>query len=302
MQTIRKKRPAIRPHGTWFRRLELRVGAVCFCAALFMVPILAPGATSSDKPAGQNCRLTLLARQALLQDAVLAPLNLGVSVKDHVATLWGPVPYGDLKRRAENRVLSVQGIAEVVNELYVDAASEPAVAPVVEPQQSMPLQAPGFEPVKPILDPVRKLPPPPAIPQPPKENPQPSLTRTVGNQGQRLQADATGIQPINETVQLMPAMVLPQPGPAPIRPISPIAPIPHINAPTPNQGSTLAQAIDRLRLSEPRYQRIQVEVNAGVVSLYGQVARMEYAIELAQSISRQPGVQRVVLANVKADR
>src|SRR5919199_5069111 len=51
-----------------------------------------PASPETTELTAQDCRLELKALEALMQDEVLAPLNLGLTVRDHVATLWGPVP------------------------------------------------------------------------------------------------------------------------------------------------------------------------------------------------------------------
>src|SRR5262245_10360620 len=67
-----------------------------------------------------DCRWTMQVRQSLLRDERLSDLNLGVTVHDHVAVLWGAVPSTELARLAVEKVQQIQGIAAVVNELYVD--------------------------------------------------------------------------------------------------------------------------------------------------------------------------------------
>lgn len=62
---------------------------------------------------------TLEARDVLCADAELRPLNLGVTVRDHIAVLWGPVPSRDLSLRAEIRLRSMLPLANVRNELVV---------------------------------------------------------------------------------------------------------------------------------------------------------------------------------------
>src|SRR5437867_2453931 len=61
-----------------------------------------PGPALEDSPEflGDDARLCWLARRAFLQDEVLAPLNLGVRIRQGVATLWGSAPTEDVVRRA----------------------------------------------------------------------------------------------------------------------------------------------------------------------------------------------------------
>src|SRR4051794_23423697 len=74
------------------------------------LPVRPPG---KFFPRLHDVRLTSHARRALLEDCQLAPLNLGVKVKDGVATLWGPVPSEKVAEEALERVKGVEGIAGV---------------------------------------------------------------------------------------------------------------------------------------------------------------------------------------------
>ena len=95
--------------------------AVAAMLVLFHSPAIAP----ADDAALRDCVLTARARQVLLQDNVLAPLNLGVSVRSGVATLWGQVPTVGLGRRAEDKTRKVPGIREVHSELRIERADDP---------------------------------------------------------------------------------------------------------------------------------------------------------------------------------
>ncbi len=71
-----------------------------------------------------DLRLTVLARRALQGDPALARLNLGVRVRDGVATVWGPVPSGAVARRIAATLKSIDGIDEVRSELQVRRPAE----------------------------------------------------------------------------------------------------------------------------------------------------------------------------------
>jgi hypothetical protein len=60
------------------------------------------------------------ARQALRQDRELKAFNIGVQVRDGVATLWGPLPSDDAVRRALRVVAQVEGIGRVRSDLSVE--------------------------------------------------------------------------------------------------------------------------------------------------------------------------------------
>lgn len=76
---------------------------------------------------------TILARKALHDDASLRDLNLGVSVKARVATLWGTTPSADASRRAAAALRRLVELRDVVNELYLDP-SLPDFLPEILPQ------------------------------------------------------------------------------------------------------------------------------------------------------------------------
>ena len=62
---------------------------------------------------------TVHARKLLYDDARLRDLNIGISVKNRIATLWGPAPSLELAQLAESRLRAVVEIREVRNELHV---------------------------------------------------------------------------------------------------------------------------------------------------------------------------------------
>ncbi len=62
---------------------------------------------------------TVKASQRLQQDEVLAPLNVGVRVRNRVAVLWGPVPSVELALRAEAKLRAMIEFVDVRNELIV---------------------------------------------------------------------------------------------------------------------------------------------------------------------------------------
>jgi hypothetical protein len=66
-----------------------------------------------------DLRLTVLARRALQNDPALARLNLGVRVRDGVATVWGPVPSDTVARRTVAKLETINGIEQVRSELQV---------------------------------------------------------------------------------------------------------------------------------------------------------------------------------------
>src|SRR5947207_6099690 len=87
--------------------LFFRLGRLLLLGVTLFVPAggLAPAGTIRLAPdPTQDLGHTIQARRLLLEDPDLAPLNLGVRVRNRVATLWGPVPSADLALKAELRL------------------------------------------------------------------------------------------------------------------------------------------------------------------------------------------------------
>src|SRR2546427_8146204 len=100
---------------------------------LFSVSVLAVLAATSDVRAAdigrQDVLHTVLARRMLLQDDKLAPFNLGVTVRNRAAVIWGTVPTVELARRAQALVRSAPEFVEVRNELRIDPGEAIGFAP-----------------------------------------------------------------------------------------------------------------------------------------------------------------------------
>src|SRR5437879_6040974 len=77
-------------------------------------------ATAGDAPSNDDCKLALKARQVLLRDSVLEPLNLGVRVKRRVATVWGAATDRKVAELALDSVRKVQGVAAVVDHITIE--------------------------------------------------------------------------------------------------------------------------------------------------------------------------------------
>jgi len=87
-------------------------------AIIFLGPM---AASESPAPSAlvsvSDLQLSRLGREVFGQDKDLAPLNLGVTVKDRVARLTGDVPSHEVSRQAEQLLRKVPGILEVQNDL-----------------------------------------------------------------------------------------------------------------------------------------------------------------------------------------
>ena len=125
-------------------------------------------AEAKDGPADTDWQLTLRARNALWDEAPFDKLNLGVSIRDGVAYLSGPVPSMAVGDQAVARLRSVRGIRGVKDETFVPPADEPLF-------QSMPHPVTAQRPSVSVAPAV--LSPPPAVvavaPAPP---PQPTVS------------------------------------------------------------------------------------------------------------------------------
>ena len=98
----------------------------------------APAAVAAPRSSKvRDVQLTVLARHILETDAELGPLNLGIDVREGVATLWGRVPADPLIARALDRVRGVHGVLEARSDLYVgEEDAVPAFSPAPKPTQT----------------------------------------------------------------------------------------------------------------------------------------------------------------------
>ncbi len=78
----------------------------------------------------RDVRQTIQARKLLADDPDLAAWNIGVTIQDRVATLWGPVPSAEVAFRAELCLRSIIELADVRNELVVSDALKPMRVPL----------------------------------------------------------------------------------------------------------------------------------------------------------------------------
>jgi BON domain len=208
----------------------------------------------------------LRARQALLRDRDVAPLNLGVRVHDHVAILWGPVPSAALQRRAVEVLKQLPELMEVRDELHVDATlqAHAAVAPLPPPR-------------------------PPAMPDGPRASaPSPGLLmkhRAASSKSSPSPVGNPQWRPGDEEGPLLPAIAIPRPSTAAVDDLGP--------------GDWLIESATRLQRSEPRFHGLRVQVRGKIVRLDGSVEQWSDAHDLAQRIGRLAGVERVVLGDIQ---
>jgi hypothetical protein len=215
-----------------------------------------------------NCRLTLEARQALLEDKTLAALNVGVSVRNGTATLWGPIASQELARRAAQAVRKVQGIVDVRSDLRIEPVA-PAMDFVV-----LPVAEPPSRQAEPLREVARRW--------PGELLARPGDSRWLTDSQPRQREEWTAPR---EAVPIMPSLVVPSPPPVP--------------APGSPGASSLLIQIDQLRQRDARYRDIRLQVRGGVVHLSGTVYRGDDVYEFARAVARLPGVARVLVDDIR---
>jgi osmotically-inducible protein OsmY len=110
------------------------------------LPPLRPVRSPAD--AARDSQQTMQARALLQADPALADVNIGVTVQDRVATLWGPVPSSEVAFRAEVALRGMLELAKVKNELIVNELQEPFKLPlkIEVPPQKLPDLLPPLPP------------------------------------------------------------------------------------------------------------------------------------------------------------
>jgi hypothetical protein len=209
-----------------------------------------------DSPQLREMRLTLKARQALFEDSLLAPYNIGVVVHGDVATLQGTLPKSALALRAQERLLSLSLFKEVHSALVVDPNCDLFTSDSFGAKPRPPGELTGRNGT-PVPMPVLKVTVPdvPAVaPTNPPEKP-----------------------PLIDAVSLLPPRPIPDVKSKPADPPEAIDP---------------AAAVETLRRSDKRFLALQVTVRDGVVTVRGSGDDL---FAFAQAVRRVPGVLRVVV-------
>lgn len=120
-------------------------------AAFLLAPAVQPapvfGQLRVPGDALRDVEQTIQARRVLDSDAELAGENIGVIVRDRVATLWGPAPSAEIAFRAELCLRGMIGLADIHNEIYVSDLLEPSRT-VARPVRLTPRSA-EFTPLSP---------------------------------------------------------------------------------------------------------------------------------------------------------
>jgi hypothetical protein len=223
-----------------------------------------------------DTELSVRVRAALAKDQALAPLNIGVNVRDGTVTLWGSVPSADFARRAMSVAGQVKGVQSIRCELSLiprDDEGDPSATCAPPP----------------IPVPDKVGPPPGALTGRPAEQPAvPQVKPTARSQ-----------RPGGDILLLPPIIVAgPPAGAKPAPPASLGHPVP---LPLEASAPDLSSALDKVRRSDTRFGGIRWEVRERVVTLSGTVPRGEDLMAFAQAVSRVAGVERVLLGPVRLE-
>lgn len=244
--------------------------------ALFLLGGLAAVPARAGSDPERDVWLTLRSRRALAEDAELAPLNLGVVVRDRVATLWGPVPSAEMGFKAEVILRTLYELKAVRNELEV--SDDPAPAAGVLNVPAAPLLPPA--PLPPALPrrPLRELMAPPGI----HTGSEPPLVRPLPPPPPRPLA-----QPVPKVEVELPSIALPG------------SDAPHARMPrAPEQADSrpqLERAIRAVIDGNTAYRQVRFGLRGQRVYLRGAGQDADVLHELARVLSRLPGIEGVVV-------
>lgn len=280
----------------WIPKSAVKPLAAAFVALTAEIG-LAPGDEPASKPFDPTSlpslyetRLAVQARKALLEDAALAPLisnsQIGVRVRQNVATLIGTIPSQDLADRAVKILRSqpeLQILVDVRNELEIvppgldtrdfqkklaQAAKDAGIAKRLPAQ----LEAPRSTATPPNRD-------------TPKKGAMPYVD-LKGPEGLRIMdIPAAPASPTSDAVKLL----------APVTTASgqPASGSERNSAPRPSPHHTLQDQINVIQSKDDRFTGIHIRVEGSVVYLSPTTA--EDLFDLAEIVARIPGVTRVTL-------
>ncbi len=226
---------------------------------------------------------SMQARKLLQKDPELAAFNVGVSVRDRVAILWGSVPLAELSFKAELCLRTMTELAEIRNQLEV--MEEAGTAP-----------RSGARPAAPLFLPEHAPPPLPKIPRLPSLAPAALLGMdTVGKPPAVPTAQPKPrVEKTAPTTQLgAPQLGAPQFG-APQFGLK-IEPAPVVVPARGEADTKLEKAVQSLLQSEPSHRQIPVAVREGRVYLRSSGHDSETVQQAARRVAQLPGVAGVVL-------
>jgi hypothetical protein len=105
------------------------------CLVVLVTIASVPSAPNAGVPRiggdpARDVRQTIEARKRLADDPELAAWNIGVTVRDRTATLWGPVPSVEVSFRAELCLKTMIELTGVRNETFVSELLKPMRVPL----------------------------------------------------------------------------------------------------------------------------------------------------------------------------
>jgi hypothetical protein len=271
-----------------------RIRRPILALALALTLTASASAGSFDSPLDlRDVEVTLYARRALMQDAELGNLNLGVSVHFNPASLWGQGPTRELADRALQIVENVKGVYQVKDDMRITGNDkERALRELARGLAGDGLDVELFSflgaageqggalPSMPVAIPGEKRPVEVTTAHPePKAWEQPVQTPSVQL-----------LPPIPVTLPASgnPGVLLQMPHEDPVV--------------EPPSGSDLRSMVERIRTLDPRFSEVRAEVSDGRVTLSGRVNSTEDLIELGRMLSQLPGARHVDLRGVRTGR
>jgi hypothetical protein len=241
----------------------------------WVVVLLCPCRLPAEPPGVRDLGRTLLAKDTLQRDPELAPLDLGVSVRKGVATLYGPVPSRELGEHAAALLRRLPELSGVRNQLYVETSADrpPPKDAVARPRPLLwtASRPEGKRRPAPLV-PVESLPAPATLPQ---------------------AAPAPAWIPVPSPAGTPPTVVAKKLEP----PVAVLAP----RVPAPATPPAILAAAEKLRSGQERFRRVRVEVRGDRVLLSGSVARLQDVYDLSQAISNLAGVAGVTVRAIRVD-
>jgi hypothetical protein len=250
-------------------------------------PGLLPSVDRPEASSVRSIRLELHARKSLLDDKQLAGLNLGVRVREGVATLWGSVPTRELTDRAVKKVSGVLGILDVHSELLVVRPAPPPITPPLDNEGPTVTQSASPDREQGTLAPrIGAVPVIISAPEPSQVEPAPGQLHREEESPDR---PAPVVREAEPVVKLLPPRVwtVSSADQGSAEEKNPPAVTPAVE--------NLAAAIERIRTSDPRFRGLRVEVQGTALWVLGSAEQGGEAVELANQLSRIQGISGVVV-------
>lgn len=248
---------------------------------LFTSPALAglPPPPSSPFDRIRDLSVSVRARRVLKEDAELASLNLGVSVENGIASVWGPVPSTDVARRAISKLQNVRGVREVRTNFYSESPQvENLLGDLIQHRGA----ATRIDVGKPDLDSgkllVKVQTPVPVVGSPGTE---PVSTPKIRIAGQPTTAVPTASVP---------------------RAAVPMAAVPTATVSTRNdkgtpQSPTLAERVIAVRRSDDRFATVGITISGTRLTVHQSSAPDDVIRDLLTQLRRVSGVSEIQLSS-----